>query len=132
MQPAPGLLVVVADDDANLRFSMRDVLSIMGHRAYLACDGPGAVDAVAQLCPDAALVDLSLPGFDGFEVARRVRALPGGDEMLLIAYSGWDSPEDIDRSREAGFDRHLVKPVAPQVLEELLLQRAARLARQAQ
>ena len=86
-------------------------------------DGLGGVEAVLAMQPEVALVDIGLPGIDGYEVARRVRA--AGARMLLIALTGYGRPEDKQRALDAGFDAHLVKPVDPDELSALI----ARLSR---
>jgi CheY-like chemotaxis protein len=78
------------------------------------------VAAAAAYRPDVVMLDLGLPGISGYEAARRIRELPGGDGMVLIAQTGWCQDDDRDRSREAGFNFHLVKPVDPAALENLL------------
>jgi CheY-like chemotaxis protein len=79
-----------------------------------------AVAAAAEYRPDVVLLDIGLPGLNGYEACRRIRRLPGGGGVVLIAQTGWGQEEDIRLSREAGFDRHLVKPVDPHDLMQLL------------
>jgi CheY-like chemotaxis protein len=66
------------------------------------------------------LLDIGMPGMDGYEVARRMRQTPDGERVLLIALTGWGQEEDLRRTKEAGFDHHLTKPVAPDTIEELI------------
>jgi CheY-like chemotaxis protein len=96
------------------------LLECDGHRVEVAEDGPQGVEKTLALRPDVALVDIGLPGLDGYEVARRVRAAPGGTDILLIAVTGYGQPEDRRRTLEAGFDRHLVKPIDVDELQRLL------------
>ena len=81
---------------------------------HVAHDGPSAVDAARRLSPDVAILDIGLPGFDGLEAARRLRAEPALKGILLVALSGWAQPDDRARSLAAGFDHHLAKPVSAQ------------------
>ena len=85
-----------------------------------AADGPSGVQAILKVRPDIALVDVGLPGLDGYEVARRVRATDEGRGIRLVALTGYGLPEDHRRSKEAGFDAHLVKPVDPARLAAVL------------
>jgi CheY-like chemotaxis protein len=87
---------------------------------HIARDGPAALQAVQDIRPEVIFLDIGLPALDGSEVARRIRQLPGGDQVLLYALTGWGQEEDRRRSHEAGFDRHLVKPLNPALLEALL------------
>jgi len=88
-----------------------EVLRTSGHDARIAGDGGAAMSVAAELRPDVVILDLGLPDADGCDVARRLRALPGGDAMRIIALSGWTRPEDVARAIEAGCDRHLRKPI---------------------
>jgi CheY-like chemotaxis protein len=85
-----------------------------------AYDGLAAVDAAGRFQPDVVLLDIGLPRLSGYDAARRIRQLPGGYEMTLIAITGWGQEEDRRQSQQSGFDLHLVKPVDPAVLEKLL------------
>jgi signal transduction histidine kinase/CHASE3 domain sensor protein len=112
--------VVVVEDNADLRQMMRLLLKRAGHAVEEAHDGPTGVEVVRAIRPDVALVDLDLPGFDGCEVARRLRQDTLLDGVRLIAVSGYGSPEDRARAIAAGFDDHLVKPVDFEHLSETL------------
>ncbi len=96
------------------------LLALAGHEVIEAEDGPGAIEMLAAGQPDVALVDLGLPGFDGFEVARRAREQDSGRALSLVALTGYGQTEDRRRALDAGFDRHLTKPVDPGVLLDLL------------
>jgi CheY-like chemotaxis protein len=96
------------------------VLEDAGYQVFEASDGPGAVEAVEQFEPAAAIIDIGLRGFDGYEVAKRVRRLSHGPRMLLVALIGYGQPQTRLRAREAGFDLHLIKPVSAAQLDELL------------
>ncbi|MBX3249308.1 MAG: response regulator [Myxococcales bacterium] len=106
---APPRVVIVEDDD-DARWMLRLVLEAKGlHVIAEAPDGPAAVTAILEGHPDLALVDLSLPGFDGLEIARRVRAL--GSPTRLVALTGHGDAETRRAAHDAGFDAHLVKPL---------------------
>lgn len=112
----------MVDDDHDVADSLALLLGTWNHEVRIAHDGVKALDEMAGFQPDAVLLDLGLPGIDGFETAQRMRATPAGGHVALVALSGWGREEDISRTNEAGFDRHLVKPVEPGVLEQLLAQ----------
>ena len=95
----------------------------LGAEVVTVHDGPAALEALRTEKPCAAVLDIGMPGMDGYEVARRVRAGPRGEHIQLIALTGWGTDEDRRRSREAGIDHHLVKPVDLNVLESLLAAR---------
>jgi two-component system, sensor histidine kinase len=115
-----GLRVLVVEDNEDGRESLRDLLEIWGCRVELAEDGPRGLDRALAAPPDVALIDIGLPGFDGNEVARRIRASLDGHAPCLIAMTGYGQPEDHSRALAAGFDTYLVKPVDPEVLARLL------------
>lgn len=112
-----SILIVEDNDDA--REALRMLLELDGHTVEAAAEGGQALDVVRAKDPDVALVDIGLPGIDGYEVARRVRA-GHGSRPLLIALTGYGQPEDRQRAAEAGFDSLLVKPVDPAALSDLL------------
>jgi two-component system, sensor histidine kinase len=117
----PGIAarrILLVEDNPDIGETLRDLLELLGHSVELAGDGLRGVEKALSSQPEVALVDIGLPGIDGYEVARRLRQTAPGREMLLIALTGYGRPEDRDRARAAGFDAHLVKPVDP---EELLL-----------
>jgi CheY-like chemotaxis protein len=111
--------VLVVEDDSDSREMLRMLLEIEGHDVHEAEDGPGALVAVSAIEPEVALIDVGLPGIDGHEVARRLRAERRLPAMLLVALTGYAEPEDVERSRQAGFDAHLTKPITPEKLGEI-------------
>ncbi|MEO8586192.1 MAG: response regulator [Acidobacteriota bacterium] len=117
--PAPRRILIV-DDNVDAALTLAELLALEGHETHVAHDGPSAVDAARRLNPDVAILDIGLPGFDGHEVARRLRAEPTLKGVLLVALSGWVQPDDRARSHEAGFDHHLAKPVQIKSLELVL------------
>ena len=116
--PSPRRIVLV-EDSHDSRDMLRFLLEHAGHEVHEAEDGPRGVEAIVAIKPDIALVDVGLPGIDGYEVARRVRAQVGAG-VRLVALTGYGLPEDHRRSQEAGFDAHLVKPVDPARLTALI------------
>lgn len=111
--------VLIVDDDRDSTASLAQLLKIPGHEVYTAGDGLEAVAKAVKLHPDAVLLDIGLPEINGYEVARRIREQEG-EHPVIIAMTGWGQDEDRRRSREAGFDAHLVKPVDPAALTKLL------------
>jgi CheY-like chemotaxis protein len=111
--------ILVVEDNADAREMLRIALELDGHHVEVAEDGIKGVETALRIHPDVALVDIGLPGLDGYEVARRIRQSLGED-VRLVALTGYGQAEDRRRTREAGFDVHLVKPVDPQVLGPLL------------
>ncbi|MBI2771607.1 MAG: response regulator [Burkholderiales bacterium] len=111
--------VLVVDDNADGAESMAEMLRFMGAQARVARDGAQALEMAPGFAPDLVLLDIGLPGMDGYEVARRLRELPGL-KPRLVALTGYGSPQDRELSRAAGFDEHLVKPVAIEGIERLL------------
>jgi CheY-like chemotaxis protein len=114
--------IVVVEDHADARTALEMVLNLDGHRVRTVAEGPEAVDVILAEQPDVALIDIGLPGIDGHEVARRLRAAPEGRDLVLVALTGYGRPDDARRAREAGFDAHLVKPVDIDELVRMLAQ----------
>jgi len=115
-----GLTILVVDDNPDVVETTSMLLQAWGHRTVNAHDGASGLALVASEAPHAVLMDLGMPRIDGFEMARRIRELPGGKNVRLIAMSGWGQPADRERALAAGIDEHLVKPVDPTRLRELL------------
>ena len=116
-----ALRVLVVDDNADTADTLARLLELEGHQVRRAHDGPTALAAASAFRPDAVVLDLGLPGMDGFEVARRLRRdRHGGREPVLVAVSGYGRDEDRTRSRQAGFDHHLVKPTEIDHLRSVL------------
>jgi CheY-like chemotaxis protein len=115
----PGRSILIIEDNADARDALRVLLELEGHAVDLAGEGQEAVEMARTKDPDIALVDIGLPGIDGYEVARRVRARDA-HRPVLIALTGYGQPEDRRRATEAGFDDLLVKPVDPTALANLL------------
>ncbi|MHA3770759.1 ATP-binding response regulator [Verrucomicrobiota bacterium sgz303538] len=112
--------VLVVDDNADAAEALGRLLRRVGCELEIALDGPTALDRAHEFHPTAVLLDIGLPGMDGYEVARRLRAEEHEQHALLVAITGYGQEEDLRRSREAGFDRHLVKPVDIDEIQRLL------------
>jgi CheY-like chemotaxis protein len=114
------LRVLAVDDNMDAASTLALLIQISGHDVRTAHDGPSALAAAQAYRPDVILLDIGLPGLDGYEVAQRLRAMPIGADMVLVALTGYGQDEDRRRSIAAGFDHHLVKPASPQTLMKLL------------
>jgi CheY-like chemotaxis protein len=122
-----SLRILVVDDCPDMRLTMRLLLRSWGHEVCEAPDGPTALKAASEFLPDVVLLDLGLPGMDGCEVARRLRA-SGFRDALLLAVSGFGNARDVARCLEAGFDAHLLKPVELTHLRGLIEERTVAVA----
>jgi CheY-like chemotaxis protein len=135
--PAPGvppprpatadrpLRILVVDDNADSARSMALLQSRRGHETRAAFTGPEALAAAAEFLPEVVLLDLGLPGMDGYEVARQIRAQPALGQTRIFAMTGYGTPEDRAQSKAGGFDEHLVKPIDLEILRALLQSPAA-------
>jgi CheY-like chemotaxis protein len=120
-EPAtPSLRVLVVDDNVDAAHTLAMLVQLAGHDVRIAYDGPPALTLAEAFQPQVVLLDLNLPAMDGYEVARKLREKPETQEAVLAAVSGWGQPEDRRRSKDAGFDRHYVKPVDPNIITKLL------------
>jgi CheY-like chemotaxis protein len=114
----PGILIV--DDNHDGADMLSEVLTRQGYRTVVAYDGIEALRLAARFKPDVALLDLGLPVMDGYELADRLRLLPGLASITLIALTGYGQPSDRARTRAVGFHHHLVKPIDLEELERLV------------
>ena len=112
--------ILVVDDNVDSAVSLSMLLDLSGNETHVAHDGPAAVAAAQAWRPEIVLLDIGLPEMNGYDVCRRIRALPSGADAIVIALTGWGQEDDRRRSQEAGFDGHLVKPVDPETLMKLL------------
>ncbi len=118
---APARDVLVVEDNADARETLRRILELEGHRVRVAADGVSALEAVRSAPPEIALIDIGLPQMDGYELARHIRSeLDATRRPYLVAITGYGLPEDRKRTREAGFDLHVVKPVDAALLADVL------------
>jgi signal transduction histidine kinase/ActR/RegA family two-component response regulator len=115
-----GRRVLLADDNADFVDSLGQLLASRGHDVRIAYDGAEAISAAREFRPDIAFLDIGMPKVHGYEVARRMRAEPVTSRCMLVAVTGWGQESDRAQAREAGFDRHLVKPVDPGEIEAIL------------
>ena len=119
--PSAPLRILIVDDNRDAVDMLVLLLKLAGHKTFTAHDGVAAVEGAARLDPDVILLDIGLPGLNGYDVARRIREQQDQTRRpLLVALTGWGQDEDRHRSREAGFDAHVVKPVDLAVLDRLL------------
>src|SRR6185503_8057135 len=120
-----GRRVLIVDDNADLAETLAQIVVGWGHEVAIAGDGPSALELVRNFQPDAALIDIGLPGVTGYEIARRIRADVFDRDLHLVAITGYGRPEDRDAARAAGFDAHMTKPVALNRLREMLERKLA-------
>ncbi|HEY1892086.1 MAG TPA: response regulator [Steroidobacteraceae bacterium] len=112
--------ILIADDNNDALESLATLLQLSGHEVFTATNGGTALQSVERHLPEVVLLDIGMPLLDGYEVARRIRAQPWGQRITLVALTGWGQDSDRRRSREAGFDSHLVKPLDLETLTDLL------------
>ena len=116
----PRRRVLIVDDNHDAAHSLAKLLRLSGHEVQICHDGPSALAQVQLAIPDVILLDIGLPGMDGYEIAARLRHMLGDRRPLLIALTGYGQEEDVRQAKEAGFDHHLVKPIDPGTLTDLL------------
>jgi PAS domain S-box-containing protein len=119
-QPAHSLRVLVVDDNVDTADGLAILLRLSGYQVRVVYSGPTALEAADEYQPNVALLDIGLPGMDGYEVARRIRQQPRLEDVVLVAVTGYGKEADRQRSQEAGFDHHLVKPVEFGQIEQIL------------
>lgn len=118
MPPARRILVV--DDNHDSAESLALLVELLGNEVRTAADGTAALEQVAAFEPTLAFLDIGLPGISGYELARRIRALPHGEKVFLVAVTGWDEARIGARARDAGFDELVMKPMDLGVLKRIL------------
>jgi PAS domain S-box-containing protein len=125
VEPTPQVRrrILIVDDNEDGAESLAMLLEVGGHEIHIVHDGPEAIATAERLRPDVVLLDIGLPRLNGYEVCRRLRQAPWGRDLTVVALTGWGQEEDRQRSREAGFDAHLVKPVDYDQLEKLVAAR---------
>jgi CheY-like chemotaxis protein len=112
--------ILVVDDSVDGAEAMAMLLRCDGHDAQTAYDGHGAVAKARAFFPEVIFLDIGLPGMDGYEVARELRADPSLSDVVLVALTGWGTDEDLRRTKDAGFDHHFVKPIEVEAVEAML------------
>jgi CheY-like chemotaxis protein len=115
----------VIEDDIDAAETLKEALELNDHVVEIALSGSDGLAKVHSMHPDVVLCDIGLPGIDGFQVAKRIRADPVSGGVALIALSGYAQPEDLERSKQAGFDLHLAKPPGMDALERAIVQARA-------
>lgn len=123
-----GLRILVVDDNIDAASTLATLLQMDGHDVSTAFDGNAAMARFASVLPDVAVLDIGMPFMDGLELAAALRALPGGDKLLLIAVSGFGTEEHVEQAKKVGFNAHFTKPVQPQALLQAVAAYAVTLA----
>jgi PAS domain S-box-containing protein len=119
------LRLLVADDNPDVRHSFAMMLELDGHEVHVASDGLEAIDVFQRVQPDIVLMDIGMPNLNGYDAARRIRALPGGKNVQMIAVTGWGQESDRDNAFDAGFDQHWTKPIEYTVLQSAMARAVA-------
>lgn len=112
--------ILLIEDNVDIATAMRVLLHVLGHDVQSAHTGARGLQIAAEFRPEVVFLDLGLPVMDGFAVARALRMMPGGDAMVIIAISGWGDERTVAQAKEAGFDRHWLKPLGRAELEGFL------------
>jgi two-component system, chemotaxis family, CheB/CheR fusion protein len=118
--PAARLRILVVDDNIDAADTLAEMLRASGHDVHTEYDGAAGIRAVQSHRPDVVLLDIGLPKLNGYDTAREIRAIDPQNRVVLVAVTGWGQDEDRRRSRQAGFDHHLVKPLDPELLDRVL------------
>jgi CheY-like chemotaxis protein len=119
------LKILVVDDNRDAADTLVTFLTMEGHAVQVAYGGQEAIDAFETMAPQVVLLDIGMPGMDGYQVARHIRQFPDGQGVKLVAMTGWGQLEDKARAHEAGFSEHMTKPVELNELTALLEKQAA-------
>jgi two-component system OmpR family response regulator len=112
--------ILLVDDSVDAAEAMSMLLETLGHEVRTMHDGPSALAMVDDFAPDVVILDIGLPGMNGYELAREMRARPNTKTALMIALTGYGGESDRQKAREAGFDHHLVKPVSFAAIETVI------------
>ena len=120
MPPIRGVRILLVDDYGDVGAMLSEVLRAKGYDTRIAYDGPAAIEIAKGFKPDVALLDIGLPGMSGYELARRLKALPGLERIRLVALTGYGQDAAPDTSRAAGFSYHLAKPIDFDLLDKIL------------
>lgn len=118
--PHPSKRILVVDDNRDSATTLAMLLKLSGNETRTAYDGLEAVEMAANFRPDVVLLDIGLPKLNGYEACRRIREQPWSNSVMMVALTGWGQEEDRQKSSEAGFDAHMVKPVDLNTLKQLL------------
>ena len=120
---APQLRILVADDNVDAAAAFAALLELMDHKVMQVHDGQAAVQAALDFNPQVVFLDIGMPKLNGYDACRQIRAQPLGPSMVIFACTGWGQLDDLRKSKEAGFNKHLVKPVDPELLNNLLIEK---------
>ena len=112
--------VLIADDDKDAAISLSILLELHGHTVFTAFNGREALAIGEKESPDVAVLDIGMPEIDGYELAQRIRRCSWGRRVKLIAATGYGQPSDVKRAKQAGFDQHLLKPMAFEAIDQAL------------
>lgn len=112
--------ILIADDNADTADSLATILENMGYEVRAAYNGASAVETAEHFRPEVLLLDIGMPGLNGYETAHYIREEPWGKDAVVVAVTGWGGEADKRQAREAGFDHHLTKPVDPEVIRDLI------------
>jgi CheY-like chemotaxis protein len=115
--------VLVVDDNVDAALTLSEAVRLDGHEVRVAHEGQSALEQAASFAPEVVLLDIGLPGLDGYQVVRRMRELPQLDRTLIVALTGFGQESDRERALQAGFDEHLVKPVDLDTIQAVLRRR---------
>ena len=121
MEGMPSYRILVVDDNENCAKIMMWTLEIFGHTVKMAATGSAAIELAKSFCPDVVLLDIGLPGMNGYEICQAMQKEPALQNTVFIAQTGWGQQEHKERTKNAGFDHHLVKPVDMNALAKILL-----------
>lgn len=116
-----SIKILVVDDNKDVTQSMGLVMEALGHKVEIANDGRNALQIAHSFHPDLVLLDIGLTGMNGYDICIAMKKIPGLEKTIFIAQTGWGQNEHFQRSKEAGFNYHLVKPVNMEVLEHILM-----------
>jgi CheY-like chemotaxis protein len=114
------LRIVIADDNGDAAESLAMLLRMDGHEVSVAHDGAAALNIVDAVRPHVAVLDIGMPGLNGYQVAQRIRSSLNAEPIVLVALTGWGQARDLERAKAAGFDHHLIKPAEPSQLQSLI------------
>ena len=114
------LRILAVDDNKDAANVLALTLRVLGNDVKTAYDGLSAIEVASEFRPHLMLLDIGMPKLNGYETARRIREQPWGNELVLVALTGWGQEEDRRKAEEAGFDHHLIKPVEPATLQKLI------------
>lgn len=120
MSATPSCRVLVADDNIDAATSLSMLLELLGHQVLVVHDGEQAVDAARSFAPEFIFMDIGMPKLDGIEATRRIRTLDLPRQPVVVALTGWGQESDRERSRAAGIDHHIVKPIELDAIRALM------------